>query len=478
MNVYRFAPSPTGFLHVGGARTAIFNWLLAKQTHGKFLVRIEDTDSKRSSAEFTQQIINSLKWLEIDWDDTPLFQSQRKSRYLEIVDRLLAEKNVYHCFCTPEELKQKREIAEKIKGDYVYDKTCLNLSESQVQSRLAEKQEFTIRIKSGAGTLIYHDKIMGEISTEIKLIGDFIIVRSDGNPVYQLAVVVDDHDMGITDVIRGADHLANTPKQILILKALNWNVPQFAHLPLILGPDKKRLSKRHGSTSTEEFKKNGYLPEALFNYLCLLGWASGDDIEIFYREELINKFSLENVNKSNAVFDGQKLKWMNAKYISQMSSDSLLHMSSEFNSEKESMTADEIGSLLKLVDLVKLRAETINDFDKRMNFYYHDPECYNEKGVKKYFHPKTIQMLQAIMDKLNNEKDFHHDRIENIIRNMAEELKQSAAKLIHPLRLALTGDIASPGIFEIIEILGKNKVNIRINNAIQYIKSNIEISIN
>ncbi|MCK5031977.1 MAG: glutamate--tRNA ligase [Calditrichia bacterium] len=478
MNVYRFAPSPTGFLHVGGARTAIFNWLLAKQTHGKFLVRIEDTDSKRSSAEFTQQIINSLKWLEIDWDDTPLFQSQRKSRYLEIVDRLLAEKNVYHCFCTPEELKQKREIAEKIKGDYVYDKTCLNLSESQVQSRLAEKQEFTIRIKSGAGTLIYHDKIMGEISTEIKLIGDFIIVRSDGNPVYQLAVVVDDHDMGITDVIRGADHLANTPKQILILKALNWNVPQFAHLPLILGPDKKRLSKRHGSTSTEEFKKNGYLPEALFNYLCLLGWASGDDIEIFYREELINKFSLENVNKSNAVFDGQKLKWMNAKYISQMSSDSLLHMSSEFNSEKESMTADEIGSLLKLVDLVKLRAETINDFDKRMNFYYHDPEFYSEKGVKKYFHPKTIQMLQAIMDKLDNEKDFHHDRIENIIRNMAEELKQSAAKLIHPLRLALTGDIASPGIFEIIEILGKNKVNIRINNAIQYIKSNIEISIN
>ena len=478
MNVYRFAPSPTGFLHVGGARTAIFNWLLAKQTHGKFLVRIEDTDSKRSSAEFTQQIINSLKWLEIDWDDTPLFQSQRKSRYLEIVDRLLAEKNVYHCFCTPEELKQKREIAEKIKGDYVYDKTCLNLSESQVQSRLAEKQEFTIRIKSGAGTLIYHDKIMGEISTEIKLIGDFIIVRSDGNPVYQLAVVVDDHDMGITDVIRGADHLANTPKQILILKALNWNVPQFAHLPLILGPDKKRLSKRHGSTSTEEFKKNGYLPEALFNYLCLLGWASGDDIEIFNREELINKFSLENVNKSNAVFDGQKLKWMNAKYISQMSSDSLLHMSSEFNSEKESMTADEIGSLLKLVDLVKLRAETINDFDKRMNFYYHDPEFYSEKGVKKYFHPKTIQMLQAIMDKLDNEKDFHHDRIENIIRNMAEELKQSAAKLIHPLRLALTGDIASPGIFEIIEILGKNKVNIRINNAIQYIKSNIEISIN
>ena len=478
MNVFRFAPSPTGYLHVGGARTAIFNWLLAKQMHGKFLLRIEDTDSKRSTDEFTQQIINSLKWLEINWDDTPLFQSQRKSRYLEIIDRLLAEKNAYHCFCTPEVLKQKREITEKNKGDYVYDKTCLNLSESQVQLRLAKKQEFTIRIKSGAGTLKYHDKIMGEISTERKLIGDFIIVRSDGNPVYQLAVVVDDHDMGITNVIRGADHLANTPKQILILKALNWNIPQFAHLPLILGTDKKRLSKRHGATSTEEFKKNGYLPEALFNYLCLLGWASGDDIEIFSREELINIFSLENVNKSNAVFDEQKLKWMNAKYISQMSSDSLLHMSSEFNSEKESMTEDEIGSILKLTDLVKLRAETINDFDQRMNFYYHDPECYNEKGVIKYFHPKTIQMLQAIMDKFNNEKDFHHDRIENIIRNMAEELKQSAAKLIHPLRLALTGDIASPGIFEIIEILGKNKVKIRINNAIQYIKSNIEISIN
>jgi len=330
MNVYRFAPSPTGFLHVGGARTAIFNWLLAKKSKGKFLLRIEDTDSQRSSDEFTQQIISSLKWLGIDWDGAPLFQSQRKSRYLEIANHLLTENKAYRCFCTPEELKKKREIAEKNKDDYVYDKACLNLSPQDLQLKMNNELPFTIRLKTDDGLLIYNDKIMGDISTEKRLIGDFILARSDGTPVYQLAVVVDDHDMEITHVIRGADHLANTPKQILILKALNWDIPQYAHLPLILGPDKKRLSKRHGATSVEEFKQNGYLTQAMFNYLCLLGWASGDDSEIFSQIEMVNTFDLSNVNNSNAVFDELKLKWMNAKYISQLSAKELLKLSEEY----------------------------------------------------------------------------------------------------------------------------------------------------
>jgi glutamyl-tRNA synthetase len=478
MNVYRFAPSPTGYLHVGGARTAIFNWLLARQTKGKFLLRIEDTDAKRSSEEFTQQIINSLKWLGLEWDDFPLFQSKRKTRYLEIANQLIKSNKAYYCFCSPEELKIKREIAEKNKDDYVYDKTCLNLSDSEVKSLIAANKGFTIRIKSEEGSLVFHDKIMGDVSTDIKLIGDFIIVRSDGNPVYQLAVVVDDHDMGITDVIRGADHLANTAKQILLLKALNWNIPNFAHLPLILGPDKKRLSKRHGATSVEEFKGKGYLSEALFNYLCLLGWSPGDDSEIFTIEELIQKFKLVNVNNSNAIFDEQKLKWMNAKYISQMQADLLLNLSSEYISHKKNMTTNESGSAKKLANLVKIRAETLIDFEQRMEFFYSAPKEFNQKGVQKYFRSDSIHILEKLLNSLNNEIEFYADTIEIIIRNLADELKLSASQLIHPVRLALTGDIASPGIFEIIEILGKTKVNNRINNAIQYINSTIDVRVN
>jgi len=474
MNVYRFAPSPTGFLHVGGARTAIFNWLLAKQSKGKFLLRIEDTDTKRSSNEFTKQILNSLKWLGVDWDEPLVFQSKRNSRYLEIANLLLKSKKAYHCFCTFEELKRKREIAEQNKGDYIYDKTCMNFSEQEVESRLTNNQPFTIRIKTTTGSLAYTDKIMGEITTDIKLIGDFIIARSDSSPVYQLAVVVDDHDMGITDVIRGADHLANTPKQILILNALNWNIPKFAHLPLILEPDKTRLSKRHGATSVEEFKDNGYLPEALFNYLCLLGWASRDDTEVFSRKEMISAFTLENINKSNAIFDEKKLKWMNTKYISQMSAKAILKLSTNFISEIESLTEGDIKSVEKLADLVKLRSESLNDFNQRMNFFYHDPNEYNEKGVKKYFQSDAIKLLKPLLERLKNEKDFQFEKIEITIRDLANESDLNAAKIIHPLRLALTGDIASPGIFEIIEILGKEKVIRRINNAIQFIESNLK----
>ena len=327
MNIYRFAPSPTGFLHVGGARTAIYNWLLAKQNNGKFLLRIEDTDQKRSSEIFTSQIMDSLNWLGLKWDNEPLFQSQRNDRYLEIASKLLEEKKAYRCFCSEQNLKEKRKIAEQNKSDYVYDKTCRNLSKDKIDIKLKENVPFTIRIKTDDGHVSFSDKIMGKMKSEIRLIGDFILVRSDGNPVYQLAVIVDDHDMGINHVIRGADHLANTSKQILILKALGWEIPQYAHLPLILGQDKKRLSKRHGATSVNEFREKGYIPAALFNYLCLLGWSPGDDHEIFEKSDLIKTFSLQKVNNSNAIFDQEKLKWMNAKYISNSTADELIQLS-------------------------------------------------------------------------------------------------------------------------------------------------------
>lgn len=469
MNIYRFAPSPTGYLHVGGARTAIFNWLLAKQSGGKFFLRIEDTDAQRSSNEYINQILNSLKWLGLDWEEPLLFQSNRKDRYLEVVKALLEKNKAYYCFCSPQELKQKREIAEKNKDDYVYDKTCRTLSQVEIQKRLEQNLPFTIRLKTGEGDISYNDKIMGKISSEIQLIGDIILIRSDGNPVYQLAVVVDDHDMGVTDIIRGADHIANTAKQILIFKALQWDVPQFGHLPLILGQDKKRLSKRHGATAVEEFKNKGILSQALFNYLCLLGWAPGDDMEIFSKEKLIHEFKLENVNKSNAVFDEKKLFWMNAKYISEIPVDSLLELNSEFVANK--MDENEIKSVKKLAKLVKIRAESVNDFNQRMHFFYNDPTVYNEKGIRKYFNIDSLMFLQGLMEGFGNLVNFTAENIEKVIREFAEENNESAAKIIHPLRLALTGDVASPGIFEIVEILGEQKVNRRLKKAIGFIKN-------
>jgi len=469
MNVYRFAPSPTGFLHIGGARTAIFNWLSARKENGKFILRIEDTDRNRSSDKYTKQILSSLKWLGLDWDENPVFQSERENRHIEIANKLLKCKKAYHCFCTPEELAENRKIAEKNKTEYIYDGKCRNLTDSAVQQKIDAGIPYSVRLKTDHTNVQVTDKVLGNVTFAVKEFGDFIILRSNGTPVYQLAVVVDDHDMCVTEVVRGADHLSNTPKQILLYEALGWSIPNFVHLPLILGPDKKRLSKRHGSTSVEEFRDKGYLPDALFNYLCLLGLSTGSDSEIFSKDNLIKEFNLDNVNNSNAVFDEKKLIWMNAKYISQKSAEELLNLSKEYNARENELEDIQKHSAQQLAELVKLRAETIVDFDQRMNFFYSSPQQFNEKGEKKYFNQDTSAQLQLVCDKLDPIDDFIPAMIEHVIRNLADELQISAGNLIHPLRLALTGDIASPGIFEIISILGKSEANKRIKNAIEYI---------
>jgi len=473
--VLRFAPSPTGYLHVGGARTAIFNWLIARQKKGRFLLRIEDTDRARSSEESIQKILSSLKWLGLDWDGEIHYQSANKQRHLNIAYRLLEEGKAYRCFCTKEELEEKRKRAEALKLDPRYDGTCRHLTPEQIQQKLDQGLPYAIRFKVPEGRVTYNDLIHGSTTIENNTLDDFIIVRSDNTPVYQLAVVVDDHDMGVNLVLRGDDHISNTNKQILLYQALNWEVPQFGHLPLILGPDKNRLSKRHGATSVEEFQKMGIFPEALFNYLCLLGWSPGDDREFFSKEELIQQFSLERVNKTPAVFDLQKLLWMNSKYLYEKSFRDLLPFVKSWLKDKGlPLSCLEDEHFIYLISLLKIRSKTINELTDQLIFYFEDPYEYEEKGVKKYFKKEnSLQILSELFNLFEQQPAQFFDNMEEIeqsIRSLAEKMGLSAGKVIHPLRLALTGRTTSPGIFELIYVLGKKKVLNRLKNAINYTK--------
>ncbi|MFQ5583570.1 MAG: glutamate--tRNA ligase, partial [Calditrichia bacterium] len=311
----RFAPSPTGFLHVGGARTALFNWIYARRHGGKFLLRVEDTDRVRSTPENTRKIFDDLIWLGINWDEEVIYQSTRSDIYRQYANLLLETDKAYRCFCTAETLAKKRHLAEQNKLPYLYDKTCRRLAPEVVSQNLRENKPFTLRLRVPEGETAWRDLIRENIRVANSEIDDFIILRSDGTPIYQLAVVVDDHFMEITHVIRGDDHISNTPKQILLYNAFGWDIPLFGHIPLILGADKKRLSKRHGATSVGEFRERGYLADALKNYLVLLGWSPGDDREIMSMDEIIKRFSLENIQKKSAIFDEAKLQWFNALYI-------------------------------------------------------------------------------------------------------------------------------------------------------------------
>jgi glutamyl-tRNA synthetase len=472
MPVYRFAPSPTGFLHVGGARTAIFNWLLARRSGGKILLRIEDTDRQRSTVEFIKQIQDSLSWLGIDWDAPPVYQSGRLERHREVVRQLVEANRAYPCYCTREELEEKRRTALARKEPLRYDGTCRDLSDRDRNVKEAAGIPAVIRLKTGNGEVVFNDAIHGRMQTPGEEIDDFVILRSDGSPVYQIAVVVDDHDMGITHVVRGDDHLPNTPKQILIYKALEWSVPHFGHLPLILGPDRNRLSKRHGATSVEEFRSQGILSEALFNYLCLLGWSPGDDREILSRGELIDIFDTGRINKSGAVFDQQKLVWMNSKYLAAMTPEQLLKILSEYVSEEErkKLAASKPSALL-LMDLLRERCKTIRDLVDGAQFFLHDPEAYDGSGVVRYFDQNGSSYLEKLRAELSRMKKFEAQTLESEIRNLAMGEGVGAGKVIHPLRLALTGKTSSPGIFEIMEVLGKTTSLRRIDRAMAYIDS-------
>ncbi|MDH7514626.1 MAG: glutamate--tRNA ligase [Bacteroidota bacterium] len=468
MNVFRFAPSPTGYLHVGGARTAIFNWLYARRTGGRFLLRIEDTDRERSSEEMTREILDGLRWLGLDWDEEPLLQSSRIERHRAEAIRLLREGKAYPCFCSQAELDTRRAASGTAEGDTKYDRTCLRLDDAERRSRIEAGVPYTIRFRVPEGVTEFYDIVHEETSFDNRELEDFVILRSDGTPVYMIAVVVDDHDMGVTHVIRGDDHLPNTPKQILLYHALGYEVPMFGHVPLILGPDKKRLSKRHGATSVGEYQARGYLPSALFNYLALLGWSPGDDRELFTREELVVVFDARRLLKKSSVFDEEKLRWMNGKHIRMLSDDELLAALRPFIPPRHAEVPTDY--LRAMIPLLRERMELLPDFFERGRIFLEDPESYDEKAVSKYWNDETAAAVRMIAADLAD-ASFHAADLEKRIRAFAESSGIGAGKLIHALRLALTGGLSSPGIFETMAVLGKETCLRRIRKALESIEA-------
>ncbi|HEY0303699.1 MAG TPA: glutamate--tRNA ligase [Longimicrobiales bacterium] len=464
----RFAPSPTGFLHVGGARTALFNWLLAKRHNGTFILRIEDTDRSRSSDEMTVAILEGMKWLELMWDEGPYHQADGFERHKADALRMLGEDKAYRCFCTQEEVEARKAQAPRDSREaYHYDRHCLlKVSPEESERRAGAGEKFAIRFKVPRGETSFDDAVHGTTRFDNDSIDDFIILRSDGTPIYNLAVVSDDIEHRITHVIRGDDHISNTPKQILIYRALGHEPPTFAHVPMILGPDGKRLSKRHGATAVGEYKDKGILPDAMVNFLALLGWSPGHDDEVLTRDEMIARFSLEEINKKSAVFDTAKLEWMNGQYLARMSAEDL----EPLVREQLPAEAQSVGSewLRELIDLLKIRARTVTGIAEQVVPYLNDPVAYEPEAVQKQWKnaAEAAERIQKVRDNLPKDGDWNHDALEKSLRQLAEQEGVGAGKLIHPLRVAIVGNSASPGIFDVMKLLGRARTLRRIDDAL------------
>lgn len=471
----RFAPSPTGDLHIGGARAALFNCLYARKVGGKFLLRIEDTDVERSSEKALESILDSLKWLGLNWDEEPIFQSRRGELYREAVRKLLQNGAAYRCYCTKEELEAEREIACREKLDYHYSGKCRTLDEATIPKYNQEGQPFTVRFRVPEGETTFDDRVHGVTTFQNETIGDFIIARADGSPVYVLGVAVDDADMEITLVMRGDDHISNTPKQIMIMNALGSEIPLFAHLPQVLGPDKKKLSKRHSAASVMEYKHMGFLPSAVVNFLAFLGWNPGDDREKMAFKELIESFSIEGISKKSSVFDIKKLEWFNGQYLNELPSPEIfqevgpLFIEHGFISETD--LKEKHQYLLGVIDLLKERCRLITDFTELGVYFFKEPNSYEEKGVKKHFKSLSIaEYLDSLSDMFDSLDPFTEQTTEESTRKLAEKLGISGSKLIHPTRLAVTGMTSGPGLFELLALVGKKKVISRMRRAVKYIR--------
>lgn len=457
----RFAPSPTGALHVGSVRTALFNWLFARHMNGVFILRIEDTDMERSTEESTRQILESLQWLGIDWDEGPFFQSKRLQLYTQAVNRLLAEQKAYKCFCSPEELEAQREQLRKEGKAFVYNGKCRSLSTEQIAEIERRGIKPAIRLKvDAAETIRFTDLVFGDIEMSASKFGDLIILRSDGMPTYNLAVVVDDYEMGITHVIRGDDHISNTPKQIVLYRALGYPLPQFAHLPLILGPDRTRLSKRHGATSVLELRQQGFLPEAVMNYLALLGWAPDETTQIMDRTELISRFTLERVSRSAAIFDIAKLEWMNGYYMRNLSAEQVIKSAIEYMASAGlNVQKFEREWLEGVIRLEIERSKTLAEMYEHLRFFFEENISYEPAAVKKFLSGDDADfILGEVAETLASVNDFSQTSLEKTLRDLATRLNISFSKVVHPLRVALTGRTASPGIFDVLHFLGKERV--------------------
>ncbi len=461
--ITRFPPSPTGYLHIGGARTALFNWLYARKTKGKFVLRIEDTDKVRSTEQSVDAIFDSLKWLGIDWDEGPFFQTKRYEIYKKYIRQLVDSGNAYYCDCTSEEVDEMRKKAKACGKKPMYNGKCR-------ERNLKETQGMVVRIKAPRmGTTVVDDLIKGHTSFQNSEIDDFIIQRSDGSPTYNLAVVVDDMTMGINTIIRGDDHLINTPKQILLYRAFGAKLPAFAHVPMVLGQDKARLSKRHGAMSVSEYREMGFLPDAMLNYLVRLGWSFGDQ-EFFTRKELIEKFSLKHIGKSPSMFDIKKLTALNAKHIQSKTPKEISESLIPYLKSRD-IKADDDHSLELAVATLQPRAKTLVEMAESIAFYFKEDIEFEEKAAKKFLKPAILDPLKKTGESIEALDSFTEKNLENIFRKIMEENNLKFGKIAQPVRVALTGGTVSPGIFEMILALGKEKTVRRIKKAVQYITS-------
>ncbi|HKI51915.1 MAG TPA: glutamate--tRNA ligase [Geothermobacteraceae bacterium] len=457
----RFAPSPTGYLHIGGARTALFNYLLAKKEQGIFVLRIEDTDLERSTQESVDAILQAMDWLGLSYDEGPFYQSERSKLYMSKIDQLLAEGKAYRCYCTPEELEAKREAAQQNGTKPRYDGTCRNRSDQP-------DAPCVIRFKTPLeGATSFVDRIKGTISVDNAELDDLIIARTDGSPTYNFVVVIDDAEMGMTLVLRGDDHINNTVRQIPIYQALGYPVPEFGHVPMILGSDKKRLSKRHGATSVMAYQELGFLPEAMVNYLVRLGWSFGDE-EIFSMAELIEKFSLENVGRSAGVFNPEKLLWLNSHYIKEKTPEQLAELTAPFI-ENLSLSIAGGPDLARVVKSLQERAKTLVELAEGAEFFYRAIPDYNPDDCAKFITSAQLELFSRLRALFSSADDFSAVPLKEAFSALLEELGLGFGKGAQPLRVAMTGSRGGPDLFELVEILGRERVLQRIDSALERI---------
>jgi glutamyl-tRNA synthetase len=479
----RFAPSPTGFLHVGGARTALFNWLFARHWGGKFILRIEDTDRERSKPEYEEAILRDMRWLGLEWDEGPVvggpkgpyFQTKRGSIYQEQLEKLLSVGDAYHCFCSPEELTADREIQLAAGKIYKYSGKCAQLSVDEAKGKIEKGMMSAIRLRVREGVTIFNDIVRGQVTVEHSEIDDLVLVRRGGEPTYNFVAVVDDALMEISHVIRGDDHLPNTPKQILIYNALAFKLPQFAHIPLILGEDRTPLSKRHGASSVSEFKRQGYLPETMMNYLALLGWSFDGKTEIFSRDELIKKFGLDRIVKSAAAFDYDKLRWLNGHYLQTLDSEKMFRLCKEHLLENEIISEGFVQTqenyLRQIIELVRGNLKTVSQIDRELTYFLNEAYTYDPQALMKFKVPENAVVFEKVIDVLKETDSLAALALEEKFRNAATQSGRKFGEFVHPMRVAITGRTNSPNLFEIMGIIGKDRCLERFQRFLNMIRS-------
>ena len=477
----RFAPSPTGYLHIGGARTALFNWLFAKRHNGTFILRIDDTDEQRSTESSMKQIYESLNWLGFNWDEGekvggpygPYIQSERRSIYQEYIEKLIESGHAYYCYCNSDELAQMRQLAKDENRPVHYNRKCLHLTKKSQKLMVEQGRKPVIRFKVPDQTVSFDDLILGRISTESDTLQDEVIVKSNGSPLYNLTSIVDDHEMKISHIIRGADHLSNTPKQVLLAQALELDMPQFAHLPMVLGSSKgEKLSKRHGATSIEQYRNEGYLPQAMINFLVRLGWSLDDTTEIFSVSELTQNFDIGRVGKSGSVFDIKKLRWLNGHYINQLNLPERTSAVIPFLQPLCSIdsTELEVNRLEAIVSVIDDRLITLADIKEHAYHFFKDDFAYDPKGIKKWLSKDgSISLLQMLHDAMEKINTFDEKSVETAIWSIVDSLGIKKVEGLQPIRMAISGMTSGPSLFEMVILVGQSETLKRIKRLITYL---------